>query len=87
MDWGYGAVCSEDGAPLADYLMSGANQEHGIVSRRDGVVAGDLAAQFPVGSRLRILPNHACATAAQFPHYAVLGTDGSVGQWPRFYGW
>ena len=87
VDWGYGAVCSEEGAPMSDYLMSGANQEHGIVSRRDGAVANDLAARFPVGSRLRILPNHACATAAQFAQYDVLAVDGSLQTWPRFNGW
>jgi D-serine deaminase-like pyridoxal phosphate-dependent protein len=87
VDWGYGAVCTEDGAPLGAYLMSGANQEHGIVSRRDGQVLADLAACFPVGSRLRILPNHACATAAQFSQYDVLAADGSQQVWPRFSGW
>ena len=87
VDWGYGAVCRDDGTPLGDYLMSGANQEHGIVTRRDGVVAADLATQFPIGTRLRILPNHACATAAQFSQYEVLAIDGSVQAWPRFNGW
>ena len=87
VDWGYGAVCSEDGTPLDAYLMSGANQEHGIVSRRDGQVLADLAERFPVGSRLRILPNHACATAAQFSQYDVLAEDGRLQAWPRFNGW
>ena len=87
VDWGYGAVCTEDGTPLADYLMSGANQEHGTVSRRDGQVQADLATRFPLGSRLRILPNHACATAAQFSHYNVVAVDGSLQIWPRFNGW
>jgi D-serine deaminase-like pyridoxal phosphate-dependent protein len=87
VDWGYGAVCSEDGRPLPEWLMSGANQEHGIVSRRAGPGHDDLAARFPVGSRLRILPNHACATAAQFGQYEVLAADGSRQVWPRFNGW
>jgi len=46
-----------------------------------------MAARWPVGTRLRILPNHACATAAQFPAYAVIAADGGVQTWPRFYGW
>ena len=33
------------------------------------------------------MPNHACATAAQFPDYTVLRTDGGVERWPRFIGW
>jgi D-serine deaminase-like pyridoxal phosphate-dependent protein len=87
VDQGYGAVCAEDGTLIEGLIMSGANQEHGIVSWRDGRADAGLAERFPVGSRLRVLPNHACATAAQFPHYEVLGADGSLQRWPRFYGW
>ncbi|TKC79902.1 DSD1 family PLP-dependent enzyme [Trinickia terrae] len=85
-DFGYGLVCSEDGEPLGDYVMSSANQEHGIVSRA-GATDRDIAARFPIGTRLRILPNHACATGAQHPEYHALNEDGSVETWPRFYGW
>ncbi|MCG2591519.1 DSD1 family PLP-dependent enzyme [Ramlibacter sp. XY19] len=85
-DFGYGLVCTEDGRPLEGYVLSGANQEHGILSRAEGVDPG-IAARFPVGTRLRILPNHACATGAQFPDYHALQADGTVADWPRFYGW
>ena len=54
---------------------------------RDGHVDSSLPDRFPVGKRLRILPNHACATAAQFPAYDVLGVDGALHRWDRFYGW
>jgi D-serine deaminase-like pyridoxal phosphate-dependent protein len=85
-DFAFGQVCSADGTVLPAYLVSGANQEHGIVSR-DGAADPDIAARFPVGTRLRILPNHACATGAQFPVYSVL-TDGPAPEiWKRFYGW
>jgi len=40
-----------------------------------------------VGTRLRILPNHACATGAQFPEYHAVGASGELETWPRFYGW
>ena len=50
------------------HVLSGANQEHGIVSRPGAPDAG-IATRFPVGTLLRILPNHACATGAQFPEY------------------
>ncbi|NRO98227.1 DSD1 family PLP-dependent enzyme [Paraburkholderia sp. NMBU_R16] len=85
-DFGYGLVCLEDGEVLNDYLMSGANQEHGIVSR-SGAPDREIEQRFPIGTRLRILPNHACATGAQHPAYQALGPDGSVETWPRFYGW
>ena len=47
----------------------------------------DIEKVFPIGTRLRILPNHACATAAQHGSYHVLrGADASR-NWPRFTGW
>jgi threo-3-hydroxy-D-aspartate ammonia-lyase len=83
--YGYGQVCDAQGRPIEGYVMGGANQEHGIVSHQ-GEPDPDIARRFPVGTQLRILPNHACATAAQFPEYQVLA-DGGVQAWPRFYGW
>jgi len=87
IDQGYGVVCDVHGSPLAGYVMSGANQEHGIVSRRDGVPDAEVAARFPIGTLLRILPNHACATGAQFAEYHAAHADGSIEIWPRFGGW
>ncbi|MEY2735780.1 MAG: hypothetical protein RLZ58_1189, partial [Pseudomonadota bacterium] len=88
-DFGYGQVCSEDGTPIDGYVLGSANQEHGILCRADGMggVDGDIARRFPVGTRLRVLPNHACATAAQHPEYQALLPGGEVQAWPRFYGW
>ncbi|RAM65192.1 alanine racemase [Herbaspirillum rubrisubalbicans] len=85
-DFGYGQVCTEDGRVLEGYLMSGANQEHGILSRQ-GEADRDIAARLPIGTRLRILPNHACATGAQYPEYHAIAGDGSIAIWPRFNGW
>lgn len=86
VDQGYGLVCAEDGTVLDEWTVGAANQEHGIVMRRDDA-GGDPCARFPIGSRLRILPNHACATAAQFDRYHVIAADGSLAVWPRFGGW
>ncbi len=87
VDQGYGAVCDERGQLIEGLIMSGANQEHGILSWRDGRPSSQMERQFAVGTRLRVLPNHACATAAQFPAYEVIQADGSLIRWPRFYGW
>jgi len=85
-DQGYGLVCDRDGRPLDDLMLVGANQEHGIVAHRSGKVDG--VRHLPVGTQLRILPNHACSTAAQYRQYHVLGPHGSVdATWPRFSGW
>jgi D-serine deaminase-like pyridoxal phosphate-dependent protein len=90
IDYGYGQVCDVHGVPMPGCTVSGANQEHGIVSF--GAVPGepagpDIATRLPVGTLLRILPNHACATAAQFGSYQLLTSDGSFSEWPRFNGW
>jgi D-serine deaminase-like pyridoxal phosphate-dependent protein len=85
VDQGYGLVCDIEGRPFGDLIVSEANQEHGIVTRRDGG-AIDFE-RFPIGSRVRILPNHACATAAQHAEYQVLREDGSHEVWERFNGW
>lgn len=95
-DYGYGQVCDAQGRILPGWIMSGANQEHGIVSFQPGhaTPAGAAArvTQFPVGTMLRVLPNHACATAAQFAEYQVLSAAADsqrlkVTAWPRFGGW
>jgi D-serine deaminase-like pyridoxal phosphate-dependent protein len=87
VDQGYGLVCGMDGKPLKDdYILVGANQEHGIMARRAG--GPDGATPLPVGTLVRIMPNHACSTAAQYPHYNVLGSGGLVtATWQRFSGW
>ena len=86
VDYGYGAVCDLAGMPIEGLIMTGANQEHGIVSRR-GAVDPDIARRLPVGTQLRILPNHACATGTQFPEYYVVSGAGAAQQWRRFDGW
>jgi len=85
-DFGYGQVCDTAGHLLPGYTLSSANQEHGIVSRQ-GRPEADIATRFPVGTQLRILPNHACATGAQYPHYQALAPDGTLARWPRLHGW
>ncbi len=86
VDQGYGVVCDPSGRPYPDLIVTDANQEHGIVA----VGRGSTAAlpDLPVGSRVRILPNHACATGAQHDRYHALEGDGVVGAvWPRINGW
>ena len=85
-DFGYGQACDLEGRVIEGYVLSGANQEHGILSLADGT-AVDIVERFPIGTRLRILPNHACATGAQFPEYQALAQDGSLRAWPRLHGW
>jgi D-serine deaminase-like pyridoxal phosphate-dependent protein len=85
-DFGYGQVCDVHGQPMQGYLMDSANQEHGIIAR-SGSKDDHITQTLPVGTLLRIFPNHACATAAQFPEYQAIHGDGVLATWPRFYGW
>lgn len=87
VDQGYGLVCDENGRPFGDLIVEAANQEHGVVALRRGSSA-DLP-DLPVGTRLRILPNHACSTGAQFDAYEVLPADpmAPMDRWTRFNGW
>jgi D-serine deaminase-like pyridoxal phosphate-dependent protein len=61
--------------------MRYANQEHGVLELRPGSTA--RLPELPVGSLVRILPNHACATAAQHTHYNVVLGGEVIAQWPR----
>jgi D-serine deaminase-like pyridoxal phosphate-dependent protein len=86
VDQGYGLVCDLDGRPLDDFILVGANQEHGIMAHRSGKT--DCALHLPVGTQVRILPNHACPTAAQYRDYKVLGPNHEItATWPRISGW
>ena len=85
IDQGYGVVCDAAGVPIEDLIVVDANQEHGIVARRDGGVI-DFA-RYPIGTLLRVLPNHACATAAQHSQYRVVDGGRVTQTWDRFGGW
>jgi D-serine deaminase-like pyridoxal phosphate-dependent protein len=85
VDWGYGAVCDAGGRVIDGVRVETTNQEHGIITCRSG---DPDWSRFPIGGRVRILPNHACATAAAYDRYFV--TDGEeqiVDVWERVNGW
>lgn len=81
---GYGFVCDLDGQLLPGLRVRRTWQEHGLVVS-DTPLAPD---RFPIGSRVRILPNHACPTAAAHDRYFVVtGTHEVIAEWPRVNGW
>lgn len=87
VDQGYGLVCDPCGKIYPDLMVVQASQEHGILAVRSGSAHAlpDLA----IGTKVRILPNHACATASQHEQYNVIsvGGDAIEAQWPRMRGW
>ena len=86
VDQYYGLVCDPDGHPYDGIVVLRANQEHGIIAARPG--SNVRIPELHVGDRVRILPNHACATAAQHDSYHLLDENNHVAAvWPRFRGW
>ena len=86
LDQGYGLVKGVSKQISGDCIVSDANQEHGIVSCRDASQSINYS-DFPIASQLKILPNHACSTAAQFDHFVVVEEDNVVAQWSSISGW
>ncbi len=84
-DCGYGLVCNaESGQPVEGLYVRAVNQEHGFVTAEHPIAFE----RFPVGAKVRVLPNHSCITAAAYDAYHVIdgGTD-VVHTWPRCNGW
>lgn len=65
---GFGLIAD---APAGDMAVTACSQEHGFVGSEDPIPYGNL----PIGSRVRVLPNHACITAAAYDRYYVVDSD------------
>jgi D-serine deaminase-like pyridoxal phosphate-dependent protein len=82
---GYGTIAD---APVKDMAVIECSQEHGFVAAGDPMPYGNM----PVGTRVRILPNHACITAAAYDKYYVVDSDFDGGKavvdiYDRINGW
>lgn len=81
---GYGRILDLEGNDLG-LSLNAISQEHGEV------VVGDvrlgLLDRLKVGTRVRIIPNHSCLTAAQHSQYQVLEGERIVAQWAIHRGW
>ncbi|MDC1086010.1 alanine racemase [Alphaproteobacteria bacterium] len=81
---GYGLVCNPNtGLPLSDLAISEVHQEHGAINISDTSWFDKL----PIGSLLRVLPNHACLTCAAYENYNVLENETINDRWDRINGW
>jgi len=87
-DCGYGLVCDSKGDVIPGLQVIGANQEHGIIAAVDDSIDSSQLAEIVVGTQLRILPNHACATAAMHAGYYVADPEQvELDYWARIQGW
>lgn len=85
---GYGLVCPMSGdLPVDGMYVAEVHQEHGLIAGSKSHET--MAAQYPVGTRVRILPNHACLTAAPYDRYHVVrGYDPCIlDVWEKATGW
>ena len=78
----YGRLVTVEGEDLGLRITS-VSQEHGWVQTHDAAVLDRL----PVGTRVRVLVNHSCLTAAQFPYYEVCDGVRIVDRWTNHRGW
>ncbi len=85
-DAGYGWVLDRLGRErIAGLSVSDVHQEHGFVTARQGPPPFD---RLPIGSRVRVLPNHSCLTSALYDRYHVVeGGEDVLDCWPRINGW
>src|SRR6185436_8755472 len=81
-DCGYGKVLDLSGQDL-NLTVSEMSQEHGVMMVKDENIFDSLK----VGSRVRVLANHSCLTAAQHSHYNVLEGENIVDHWRIHTGW
>lgn len=79
---GYGRVLDLDGNDSGARVGS-LSQEHGEVMVEDASLFESLR----VGSRVRVLANHSCLTAAQHTHYNVVEGSNVVERWEIHRGW
>jgi D-serine deaminase-like pyridoxal phosphate-dependent protein len=79
---GYGRVLDLVGNDL-NLRVQSLSQEHGVFDIADDATFESLK----VGSRVRVLSNHSCLTAAQHDHYHVLEHEQIVDRWEIHRGW
>lgn len=81
-DCGYGRVLDLEGRDL-NLTVSEMSQEHGVIIGKDDNIFDRLK----IGSRVRVMANHSCLTAAQHSYYQVLEGENIVDQWKIHSGW
>lgn len=83
-DQGYGAVVDETGRrAFGPLIVAAVSQEHGEVPIADPALFGRL----PIGTKLRVLPNHACMTTAMYDRYLLVDGGEVIGAWEKCGGW
>jgi D-serine deaminase-like pyridoxal phosphate-dependent protein len=74
------------GKIIKGLIVKDVSQEHGMITSLEGDI--DFS-KYPIGSKIRIFPNHACMTAAAHEKYYVVSgeSDEIIAEWQRCMGW
>ena len=76
--FGFGIVCDPGLEPQTTMKVVALSQEHGKIATLQPVA---------VGTKLRIVPNHSCLTAAMYDTYHVVSGRRVVAEWKPVRGW
>ena len=68
---------------LEPLSVTAVHQEHGAIA----IPGPSWFERLPIGSTVRILPNHACLTAAAYMAFDVVEEDQVIARWTRTGGW
>ncbi len=74
---GYGSVLG-----ALDLAVKGLSQEHGTLASNQ-----DLGDAYPIGHKLRVVPNHSCMAAALYDRFHVVEKETVVATWSPVRGW
>jgi D-serine deaminase-like pyridoxal phosphate-dependent protein len=81
---GFGNITSPEG--YGDWIIGRLSQEHGIL-----IPKNDQCKLIPLGTRVEVVPQHSCITAASYPWYYIFDGDNAddtvVDIWIPFRGW
>jgi D-serine deaminase-like pyridoxal phosphate-dependent protein len=80
---GYGLVCDPNSGEYLGLNISEIHQEHGAID----ISNSDWFDNLPIGSLVRVLPNHSCLTCAGHSSYNVLENNMIIDNWRRTNGW
>jgi D-serine deaminase-like pyridoxal phosphate-dependent protein len=82
---GYGLIRPVGGnlLPPIHLFVAEVHQEHGSIAAAKSELPWD---SLPIGTKVRVLPNHACLTVAPFDRYYVDGGD-RLFAWEKIRGW
>ncbi|MDG2457829.1 MAG: hypothetical protein P8N41_02720, partial [Alphaproteobacteria bacterium] len=80
---GYGLVCDPNSGEYLGLNISEIHQEHGAID----ISNSDWFDNLPIGSLVRVLPNHSCLTCAGHSSYNILENNMIIDNWRRTNGW